>query len=62
VRPIPALCRRNKFPSRSDGPASDSDIAAVDSLKALGPRPIREADIAIAHDEGAGGESIFSVI
>ena len=52
-----ALCRRNKSPSRSDEPASDIDIAAVDSRNALGPqRPIREADIAIARDEGGGGE------
>ena len=56
MRPIPALCHSNKFPSRSDEPASDIDIAAVDSLKALGhQRPIREADIAMARDEGAGG-------
>ena len=61
MRAIPALCRRNRFPSRSDEPASDIDIAAVDSLKAPGPqRPFREADIAIArHDGGRGGVYIF---
>jgi hypothetical protein len=34
VGPIPALCRRNKFSSRSDEPASDIDIAAVNSESA----------------------------
>jgi hypothetical protein len=38
--------RRNK---EKHEPASDIDIAAVDSLKALDPkRPIREADIQLA--------------
>ena len=63
VGPIPALCRRNKFPSRSDEPASDIDIAAVNSRKALDPngRLEKRTSLLCAMRAG-GGKSIFSVI